>query len=74
MFFIVPGPVASLQFDEVSDRAVKVLWGAPMHTNGILIGYTLTYMVREESRTEKTIELPANTTSLRIEKLQVIKN
>ncbi|XP_059483916.1 protein sidekick [Neocloeon triangulifer] len=66
----VPGPVAKFQFDEVSDRAVTVSWGTPPNPNGILIGYTLKYMVKDKAETEKVLELHDNTTSLRIEGLQ----
>ncbi|KAI5697514.1 hypothetical protein M8J75_011594 [Diaphorina citri] len=66
----VPTEVATLQFDEISDRAVKVLWTPPAKINGVLKGYTLTYMMKDKPNTLKTEELTANTTNVKITNLQ----
>lgn len=66
----VPGEVATLQFDEVSDRAVKVIWTPPKQANGILNGYQLRYNVKDDLRTMKSVNLTANETSLKVTKLQ----
>ncbi|XP_046403358.1 protein sidekick [Ischnura elegans] len=39
----VPEEVGSLQFDDVSDRAVRVTWTPPRHPNGVIISYGLRY-------------------------------
>lgn len=70
--FAVPDEVSSLQFDEISDRAVKVLWSPPKKSNGILIGYKLSYEVIDQSDTLKEDILPPNVTSIKIENLQVL--
>uniref|UniRef100_A0A8D9FE64 Protein sidekick n=1 Tax=Cacopsylla melanoneura TaxID=428564 RepID=A0A8D9FE64_9HEMI len=66
----VPTEVATLQFDEISDRAVKVLWSPPNKINGVLKGYTLSYMMKDKPQTLKTEELSANSTSVKIANLQ----
>lgn len=65
----VPGDVASLQFDEVSDRAVKVIWTPPKQANGILTGYQVRYHVKDDPNTMKTVNLTAKETSLKVTKL-----
>ena len=42
-----PGPVSSLRFEEITDRGVRVLWDPPVKPNGILLGYTIRYMVKD---------------------------
>ncbi|BES97569.1 Immunoglobulin V-set domain [Nesidiocoris tenuis] len=66
----VPDEVGVLQFEDISDRAVKVVWSTPPHPNGILTGYTLTYCVKGNPNTLKTENLSSNTTSINIEQLQ----
>ncbi|XP_055842932.1 protein sidekick isoform X9 [Episyrphus balteatus] len=66
----VPDEVASLHFDEISDRAVKVMWAPPKNVNGILTGYTVRYQVKDRSETLKSINLTATETSLRVTQLQ----
>lgn len=65
----VPGEVASLQFDEVSDRAVKVIWSPPKAANGILTGYQVKYHVKDDPSTMKMVNLTAKETSLKVTKL-----
>ncbi|XP_055915597.1 protein sidekick isoform X4 [Eupeodes corollae] len=66
----VPDEVASLHFDEISDRAVKVIWAPPKNVNGVLTGYTVRYQVKDRSETLKSINLTATETSLRVTQLQ----
>lgn len=66
----VPDEVKSINFEDISDRAVKVVWSAPQRTNGILTGYTLSYMVKDQPDTLKTEELFPNITSLLVTQLQ----
>lgn len=65
----VPGEVASLQFDEVSDRAVKVIWSPPKAQNGILTGYQVQYHIKDDPSTMKFVNLTANETSLKVNNL-----
>lgn len=65
----VPGEVSSLQFDEVSDRAVKVIWSAPKAPNGILTGYQVKYHVKDDPASMKVVNLTAKDTSLKVTKL-----
>ncbi|XP_050344863.1 protein sidekick isoform X1 [Nymphalis io] len=65
-----PDEVTNLQFDDVSDRAVRVSWSPPKKSNGILIGYKLKYQVKDSVDTLKEEILPPNGTSVRVEHLQ----
>ena len=42
-----PGPVSNLRFEDITDRGVRVLWDTPDNPNGIILGYTLRYMVKD---------------------------
>ncbi|PNF38721.1 Protein sidekick [Cryptotermes secundus] len=66
----VPGEVGSLQFDDVSDRAVKVIWNEPKQINGILTGYQLTYMVKDQPETLKVENLTSDTLNIMVNHLQ----
>lgn len=68
---LVPDEVGSLQFDEISDRAVRVSWSTPKKSNGILIGYKLSYQIKESEESFKEEVLPPNVTSIKVEHLQV---
>jgi protein sidekick len=67
----VPDEVGSLQFDDVSDRAVKVIWSEPKQINGVLTGYQLTYMVKDRSETLKVENLTSDTLNVMVNNLQV---
>lgn len=67
----MPDEVSSLQFDDISDRAVRVLWSPPKKSNGVLIGYKLSYQVTDNNDTYKEEILPPNVTSIKVEQLQV---
>ncbi|XP_039445727.1 protein sidekick isoform X4 [Culex pipiens pallens] len=62
----VPDEVGSLQFDDVSDREVKVMWTPPKQINGILTGYQVRYMIKDRTDTMKSFNLSADTTSLKV--------
>lgn len=65
----VPDEVGSLQFDEVSDRAVTVLWTLPKNTNGLLIGYQVKYQIKDKPNTLKVVNLTSTETSLKVTQL-----
>ncbi|CAH0692396.1 unnamed protein product [Chilo suppressalis] len=66
----LPDEIMNLQFDDISDRAVRVSWSPPKKSNGILIGYKLSYEIKDEPDTLKEEVLPPNVTSIRVEHLQ----
>ncbi|XP_026329233.1 protein sidekick isoform X2 [Hyposmocoma kahamanoa] len=66
----IPDEVSSLQFDDISDRAVRVSWSPPKKPNGILIGYKLSYEIKDNAETLKEEVLPPNITSVKVEHLQ----
>lgn len=65
----VPDEVSNLQFDEVSDRAVKVIWSPPKQINGILTGYQVKYQIKDDANTLKVTNLTASETSLKVSHL-----
>lgn len=66
----IPGEVSNLAFEEVSDRAVKVVWSPPAHPNGILTGYQLNYQIKDKPETLKSENLTSDTLSYRVTQLQ----
>ena len=46
-----PGPVKSLRFEDITDRGVRVLWDIPENPNGIILGYSVRYMVKDKIHT-----------------------
>lgn len=66
----IPDEVGSLLFDEISDRAVRVSWSPPKKSNGILLGYKLSYEIINNSESYKEEVLPPNVTSIKVEQLQ----
>jgi protein sidekick len=66
----VPEEISLLQFDDISDRAVKVGWSPPKQTNGILLGYQVKYQVKDQPETIRIVNLTATETSLKITELQ----
>ena len=43
LFFAVPGPVRSLNFDNIQDRSLRITWSPPSEINGVLTGMERTY-------------------------------
>ncbi|CAG0892307.1 unnamed protein product [Darwinula stevensoni] len=68
----VPEPVKEMKFENITDREVTVLWTAPEHANGVLLGYTLIYMVKDLPHTADIRNLTAGTLRLRITDLQAM--
>ncbi|KAL1140779.1 hypothetical protein AAG570_000709, partial [Ranatra chinensis] len=66
----VPDEVGSLQFEDISDRAVRVVWSRPVHINGILTGYSLSYMIKDMPDTLKYENLTSDITSIMVNQLQ----
>ncbi|XP_046680839.1 protein sidekick isoform X3 [Homalodisca vitripennis] len=66
----VPDEVSRLQFEDISDRAVKVVWSPPENANGVLTGYTLSYSVKDKPDTLKTENFTADTLSVKVAQLQ----
>ena len=44
LYLSVPDRVGNLEFMDIRDTSVKVVWTPPASANGVLLGYTLTYM------------------------------
>ncbi|ROT77317.1 hypothetical protein C7M84_004018 [Penaeus vannamei] len=59
----VPDTIESLKFEDISDRSVRVLWSEPEQSNGILKGYTLTYMVKDTPSTKVIQNFTADVTT-----------
>ncbi|XP_048522895.1 protein sidekick [Dendroctonus ponderosae] len=66
----VPDEVSNLQFDDISDRAVKVLWQPPKKINGILTGYQIQYQIKDMPNTLRLRNLSADTLSEKVNELQ----
>ncbi|XP_060530016.1 protein sidekick isoform X3 [Cylas formicarius] len=65
----VPDEVTNLQFDDISDRAVKVLWQPPKKINGILTGYQIQYQIKDMPETSRVRNLSADTLDLKVMEL-----
>lgn len=65
----VPDEITGLQFDDVSDRAVTVMWAKPKNSNGILTGYQVRYQIKDQPNTLKIVNLTAEETSLQVTQL-----
>ncbi|XP_050437025.1 protein sidekick isoform X2 [Adelges cooleyi] len=66
----VPDLVGSLHFEDVSDRSVTVVWSVPVHTNGHLIAYTVSYSIRDRPETAHSINTTSDVTSIVVDQLQ----
>merc|ERR1719266_3228743 len=42
-----PGKVKDLSFQDITDRGVRVMWKKPERPNGIILGYTVRYMMKD---------------------------
>lgn len=63
--------MATLRFDEISDRSVRVSWTPPEKINGILTGYTVRWSVKDMAHTLKVKNVSSDLTSLVVGSLQV---
>ncbi len=61
----------NLRFDEISDRSVRVAWSPPEKDNGVLVGYTVRWSVKDMPHTLKVKNVSTETTSLVVNSLQV---
>ncbi|KAK8775217.1 hypothetical protein V5799_031434 [Amblyomma americanum] len=68
----VPGPVKSLKFDEILDVSVRVLWTPPEDTNGILLGYTLRYWIKDDPGSAVLRNLTADETEAMVRGLRPV--
>lgn len=67
----VPDEISHLQFHNISDRSVTVVWQPPKHSNGLLIGYSVVYMVKDRTDTLKSENVTETATQTTIINLMV---
>ncbi|XP_050687397.1 protein sidekick-like isoform X4 [Eriocheir sinensis] len=65
----VPDPVLNLKFEDISDRSVTVHWDEPEKSNGILKGYTLSYMVKDSPHSKTIKNLTADVSTYTVTEL-----
>lgn len=63
--------MVNLKFEDISDRSVRVLWDEPEQSNGILKGYTLSYMVKDAPHTKIIKNLTADVSTYTVTELSV---
>lgn len=68
----VPGPVKSLKFNDILDVSVRVQWTPPEDTNGILLGYTLRYWVKDDPGSTILRNLTADETEATVRGLRPV--
>ena len=61
--------MVNLRFDSILDTSLRVLWSPPRQINGILTGYTLSYMRKDQTITKVTEELGPTVTNFTIRSL-----
>lgn len=66
----VPGAVGSMQFLNVTDRSVTLVWTQPANTNGLLTGFSVKYDLKEGSSTPITLNTTANVTQVTVNSLK----
>ncbi|ODM95509.1 Protein sidekick [Orchesella cincta] len=66
----VPDEVATLHFEDISDRSVKVVWTKPVKTNGELTGYVVRYGIKDHPTSFKDMNITSNTTYAKITALK----
>lgn len=65
----VPDEISNLQFHNISDRSVTVVWNPPKHANGVLVGYSVLYMIKDRPDTLKSENVTENITHITINNL-----
>ena len=65
-----PGPVKALSFEDITDRGVRVMWEKPEQPNGIILGYTVRYMVKDMIHTLMEKNLTEAETSFYLNQLK----
>ena len=48
----LPGPVARLNFTDITMNSLKLVWAAPEHPNGEIVGYLVTYETATHDESE----------------------
>lgn len=66
----VPDEVASLHFEDISDRSVKVVWSRPLKVNGELTGYVVRYGIKDHPGSFVDMNITANLTFAKIQQLK----
>jgi protein sidekick len=67
----VPGEVANMQFDHVSDRELTLKWNEPKEQNGIITGYQVRYKIKDSQNT-KQVNLTAHDRNLHVTQLKAM--
>lgn len=67
----VPGEVAGLQFDNVSDRELTIKWNEPKEPNGIILGYQVRYKIKD-TKDIKQVNLTEHQKSLHVTQLKAM--
>lgn len=67
----MPDEISNLQFHNISDRSVTVVWNPPKHANGVLVGYSVLYMIKDRPDTLKSENVTENITHITINNLMV---
>ncbi|XP_022645750.1 protein sidekick-like isoform X5 [Varroa destructor] len=50
----IPGPVKNMNFENVLDSSLELLWEPPEEPNGIILGYTINYWEEKDITTKLT--------------------
>jgi len=66
----VPDSVNSIHFEDISDRAVKVVWTPPTKLNGVLIGYFIRYGVKDIPSSFRSMNVSSNESAVKVNSLK----
>ena len=58
-----PNPPVILSVTTIDSQSVHVIWNAPTQPNGVLISYTITYTIDDNSSSDFIIPFNGNTVS-----------
>ncbi|KAI1732942.1 fibronectin type III domain-containing protein [Ditylenchus destructor] len=65
----VPGPVASVMFDQITSDSVIIQWEKPLEPNGVILKYIIQYWESKKEYGKKEIQVSAEENSINIEDL-----
>ncbi|KAI1726479.1 fibronectin type III domain-containing protein [Ditylenchus destructor] len=65
----VPGPVASIMFDQITSDSVIIQWEKPSEPNGLILKYVIQYWESKKEYGKKEIQVSAEENSITIEDL-----
>ncbi|CAG0921735.1 unnamed protein product [Notodromas monacha] len=68
----VPDAVSEFAFENVTDREVVVWWKPPEKPNGVLMGYTLTHMIKDVPTSAIVTNFTADVTNAQITDLKAL--